>query len=85
MTKLWLRIGDGGDYRSFSSIDDAIEYLNELQVGKIEAWTKAGTGFTTRNYWGHDYISCYWGDGNAQLISGILHKQRVAFDALEDL
>lgn len=81
---LWLRVGDGGDYHSFDDIDAAVEFLNSIGVGRIEGWTKAGAGFTTCNYWGHDYISCYWGDKNAQLISGIVPADRDAFDKLEE-
>jgi Ca2+-binding RTX toxin-like protein len=81
---IWLRVGDGGDYVSFDSIDEAVDYLNELQVGKVDGWTHGGSGFTTANYWGHDYISCYWGDEGAQLVSGILPQERAEFDVLKE-
>jgi hypothetical protein len=82
--QLWIRVGDGGDYESFDDIASAVEYLNELRVGMVEAWIHAGTGFTTPNYWGNDYISCFWGDDNAQFISGILPNERADFDLEEN-
>jgi hypothetical protein len=69
--QVWLRVGDGGDYQNFDDLDAAIEYLNELSVGKPDYWSHAGAGLHTPNYWGHDYISFYWGDGDAQLVSGL--------------
>jgi hypothetical protein len=56
---LWVRVGDAGEYTQFDSLDSALEYLNELRVGKVDAWQQYG--FETPNYHGQDYISIYWG------------------------
>lgn len=66
---LWLRVGDCGEYEVMSEIDAAIEYLNELGVGKITCWVKGG--FETQNYRGQDYISLYYGDHEADHIADI--------------
>lgn len=82
---VWVRVGDGGDYSKFDDLDAAIEYLNELCVGQVECWKLAGAGFDTPNYWGNDYISCYWGDVHAALVSGMLPDERIYIaDRLEE-
>jgi len=58
-----VRIGDAGEYCDFDSLDDALEYLNELRVGKVDRWQRYG--FDTPNYHGHDYISIFWGGSDA--------------------
>jgi len=65
-TCLWIRVGDAGEYEKFDDLDAAIEYLNELCVGKITDWIQ--DGFETVNFHGRDYISCYWGVANAHQI-----------------
>jgi len=60
---LWVRIGDAGEYEKFDDLDAAIEYLNELRVGKITGWVRSG--FQTQNYHGQDYISIFYGDSEA--------------------
>jgi hypothetical protein len=71
---VWVRVGDGGDYARFDDLDDAVAYLNELSVGKVNAWVSSG--FATPNYWGHDYISCYWGDEQADMESLLLPDEQ---------
>ena len=66
---LWLRVGDCGEYEVMEDLDAAIEYLNELCVGKITAWVQSG--FETQNYYGQDYISIYYGDHEANHIADI--------------
>jgi len=60
---LWIRVGDAGEYEEFNDLDAAIDYLNELRVGKVTTWREAG--FSTANYRGQDYISIYWGGYDA--------------------
>jgi len=66
---LWLRIGDCGEYEVMDDLDDAIEYLNELCVGRITNWVKGG--FETQNCSGKDYISIYYGDHEANHLADI--------------
>jgi len=58
-TSIWIRVGDAGDYESFDSLDDAIDYLNALRVSKVTHWHTFG--FATSNYHGNNYISIYHG------------------------
>lgn len=80
--KLWIRLGDAGDYQAFDSLADAIDYLNELSAGEIFDWTTGpmGVGFDTANYWGEDFISCFWGDDEANLIRPLDHGERVVME-----
>lgn len=66
---LWIRVGDAGEYEQFDDLDDAIEYLNELCVGKIIDWVQGG--FETQNYHGQDYISIFYGDSEANHLADI--------------
>jgi len=66
---LWLRVGDAGEYEKCDDLDNAIEYLNELRVGKIIGWVKGG--FQTVNYHGQDYISLYYGDHEGNHLADI--------------
>jgi len=66
---LWVRVGDAGEYEKMDDLDAAIEYLNELCVGKITGWVKSG--FVTKNYHGQDYISIYYGDHEENHLADI--------------
>jgi len=68
-TWLWIRVGDCGEYEQFDSLDDAIDYLNELRVGNVTGWVEAG--FETPNYHGQDYISIYWGGTDANHLADL--------------
>jgi hypothetical protein len=72
-TLLWIRVGDGGDYQSFDGLDDALDYLNELSVGNVLDWVDhgQGVGFTTPNYHGSDFISCFWGDNDGNFLAAL--------------
>lgn len=70
--QLWVRVGDAGEYESFGDdLDALVDYLNELQVGTVTGWvdTGPGVGFTTPNYHGLDFISCFWGDADGNLVA----------------
>jgi len=66
---LWLRVGDSGEYEKMDDLDAAIEYLNELNVGKVTAWVY--DGFETQNYHGRDYIRLYYGDHERNHLADI--------------
>jgi len=59
--QLWVRVGDAGEYEPFDSLDDALNYLNELSVGQVDHWIDGGPGigFATPNYHGYDFISLF--------------------------
>jgi hypothetical protein len=63
---LCIRVGDAGEYETFDTLDAAIDYLNDLQVGQVTNWFLGpwAFGFETPNYWEVDYIVCYWGTTN---------------------
>ncbi len=66
---LWVRVGDAGEYERCDDLDDAIAYLNELRVGKITGWVQSG--FETENFYGHDYVSIFYGDDDANHLTDI--------------
>jgi hypothetical protein len=70
---LWIRIGDAGDYASFTDLDAAIDDLNMMEVGTVDYWLDGGVGigFATWNYHGHDFVSFFWGDAEANLIRAL--------------
>lgn len=65
--RVWIRVGDAGDYVDIGSVEDAVDYMNTLQVGKVDYWVdhSTGVGFATPNYHGGDFVSCFWGDEDA--------------------
>jgi len=80
---LWVRVGDAGEYESFDSLDDAIDYLNDLRVGCVEGWLE--DGFVTPNYHGRDYISMYWGGPDANHWADLDDdEQETVEDSLEE-
>ena len=72
---IWLRVGDMGEYESFDALTEALDYLNELSVGEVTHWRPAG--IETVNCWGHDYISLYHGDADANLLFDMLPDERM--------
>jgi hypothetical protein len=75
---LWARVGDSGEYEEFSDLDKLINHFNPLSVGRVTHWINSGpgVGFTTENFHGYDFISCYWGDDNADLIRPLDNAER---------
>ena len=80
--KLWIRIGDDGDYRPLDDLADAIDYLNSLSVGTVDRWIDAGpgVGFETPNFHGYDFVSCYWGDDKADLVRPLDAGERAVIE-----
>ena len=77
-TLIWVRVGDAADYQAFDDLEEAVDYLNELGVGRVDHWRSAGV--ETVNYWGHDYVSLYRGDADANLVSNLLPDERVVVE-----
>lgn len=75
---LWIRVGDAGDYQSHGDIYSAVDDLNAYEVGEIVKWIDGGpgVGFATENYYGYDFVSCFWGDDKANLICGLNADER---------
>jgi hypothetical protein len=77
LLELWVRIGDGGEYESFGDdLDAAIGLLNECGAGQVTDWRQGGCD--TVNFWGHDYISLYWGNSEANWESDLDDDERAA-------
>ncbi len=64
-SKLWMRLGDNGEYNEFGSDLDAVaDVLIEAGVGP-EIFQRHG-GIHADGYSGCNYISLYWGDDDAE-------------------
>jgi hypothetical protein len=68
-----------GQYESFNSLDDALDYLNELKAGEVTGWVYGGmgVGIETVNYYGYDFISLFWGDDGANLTAPLDADERM--------
>jgi hypothetical protein len=80
---VWVRVGDAGEYESFDSLDDALDYLNELKAGEVTGWVAGGVGvgIETVNYHGYDFISLFWGDDDANLTAHLDANERLDVEA----
>ena len=76
--RVWIRVGDAGDYVDIGSVEDAVDYMNTLQVGKVDYWVdhSTGVGFATPNYHGGDFVSCFWGDEDANFCRLLSAEER---------
>ncbi len=76
---VWVRVGDMGQYESFDSLEDALDYLNELKAGEVTGWVYGGmgVGIETANYYGYDFISLFWGDDGANLTAQLDADERM--------
>ncbi|MFA5317183.1 MAG: hypothetical protein WC369_07180 [Dehalococcoidales bacterium] len=63
---IWVRVGDDGAHESFTDLDDACNYLNDLGVGTPVGWLS--NGFETEIFWGQDYVWMYWGTGLGSFV-----------------
>lgn len=80
---IWVRVGDTGEYESFDSLNDALDYLNELSAGQVTRWVDGGmgVGIETVNYHGYDFISLFWGDDDADLTAHLNDAERAEVEA----
>jgi hypothetical protein len=51
---MWLRVGETGEWEEFETVEELVNYLNDLRVGRVVNWVEGG--FQTENYWGRDMI-----------------------------
>lgn len=66
---LWIRLGDGDDYHAFDDLSEAAEHLSEFGVRFIER--RDVYGVTAEGFRGHNYISLFWGNADAQPTRGV--------------
>ena len=80
---IWLRIGDAGEYQKFDNPEKAGDYLGDsiffskpLQCTFLtfRSGIEITPGFT-----GLNYISLFWGDGEAQRTHDLSKKDRKNF------
>ena len=78
---LWIRCGDADNYNDFGDdFDDAAEYLQIL--GVTGPLVRCGLyGVSARGFTGHNYISFYWGDNDAQPEREVTNKELAKFNA----
>lgn len=76
--KLWLRIGDQGDYQPVDGIDEAVEFLREMDAGSVIGWVDGGRGIglETERYYGGEFVSLFWGDSEANLVEVLSDDER---------
>ncbi len=77
--RLWTRVGDAGDDYDHFSLEEMVDTLNDLQVGKVDHWVAGypGFGFATPNYHGHDFVSCFWGNVEGNFVRYLTPEERV--------
>lgn len=82
MKILWLRLGDNADYESYdldiSAVSEAIAEtirLYDMSIEKI-TWNSNGGLMIYPFYEGYNYISLYWGDKDANLISDLTPNEQ---------
>lgn len=66
---LWARLGVNGEYEKFDDIVDVADHLFEFNVYSVEVadqYSVESSGFQ-----GHDNISLFYGDNDAQPIRGL--------------
>jgi hypothetical protein len=69
---VWVRLGDADNYNRFDDVADAAEYMAVFGVKHVYRDQKYGVvanGFT-----GHNYISLFYGDGEAQPTGELLDR-----------
>jgi hypothetical protein len=74
--QLWARFGDTGDYTAYDDLDAFIEDCRASNIGTGVRFITAGSGFETDSYSGKNYISCYWGDADAQKVHDLSEDEK---------
>jgi hypothetical protein len=77
--RIWVRLGDQGEYEDFDTLEDAAEYLSiEFGIKEVDRWVEKG--FEGGGYTGGNYVSIYWGDDDAQPTADLSRGDREAFE-----
>jgi hypothetical protein len=69
-----VQIGVAGERHVFTTLAKAIRYMNDLRVGKPCEWLTQG--FETENYYGEDFVSCYWSNSRGDFVQAIQLDER---------
>lgn len=64
--RFWLRLGDNAEHESFDDLSEMAERLNDIPVRLPYIWRDLG--FEADGFTGHNYVSCFVGDGDAQPV-----------------
>ena len=75
---LWLRLGDMSEYEAFG--DDLYAVADALLCSGVEDITRRQGGIEASGkeycqFLGHNYISLFWGDTDAQIIRELNNKE----------
>lgn len=79
---VWFRTGDIGGYTCADCIEDAAEAFRELSISGPVSFRVDGMGFDAPGWDGHDYISLYWGDYDAEPKRGLSEDEQAEFSRL---
>jgi len=77
---IWIRLGENGTYEWFEKDFSALaKYLVDMGITQISRWftRDGGHGFVTPEFNGRDYVSCYWGDNDAQFEEDLSDKYKM--------
>ena len=77
---IWIRLGENGTYEEFGQDFSALaEHLVDFGITQISRWftRDCGHGFVTPEFNGRDYVSCYWGDNDAQFEADLSEKDKI--------
>ena len=83
MDKLWMRIGDSGDYEDFDNPEDAGDRMSsffdsEAKVPKVSRSGRYGVAIAPL-FTGYNYVSLYWGDDDADPTREVTNADIAAF------
>jgi len=76
---LWIRLGDSDDYEDYGDDIQALAgYLQEVGIKEIDRWVEKG--FEASGFGGHNYVSLYWGDADANFISELAQREKIQLE-----
>jgi len=73
---LWLRMGDNADYEKIDSIEEAKEIFEERELIKNFTFCYQ-YGIKNDEFAGHNYISLFYGNKDADPIRAITSKELI--------
>lgn len=74
--KLWMRLGDQGEYESCDTLEEVVERLLAAGVRAVSWITNIYGGCIAEGFEGRNYISLYWGDDDAQFAQALAQHER---------
>jgi hypothetical protein len=81
IAKLWVRVGDSDNYNPFDGLQEVADYLAEMGATDPLEWCN-DLGVSSPEFRGKNYISLFWGDGDAQPIRPLTPDEHKEIDRL---